>query len=105
MGKPMYLKNVVTLALRQEKCTGCGLCEIVCPHGVFVRKDKRAMIDNRDLCMECGACARNCKAEAISVSAGVGCANAVINGFLNREGGGCCCVTEAVDENAASHLG
>jgi len=73
-----YLKNVTTLKFDPEKCTGCTLCTQVCPHGVFAMKDKRAEVLDRDLCMECGACAKNCAAGAISVRAGVGCAAAII---------------------------
>ena len=67
-----YLSNVVTLRLDETKCTGCGMCEMVCPHAVFRIDEHRARIADRDACMECGACARNCPAEAISVDAGVG---------------------------------
>jgi NAD-dependent dihydropyrimidine dehydrogenase PreA subunit len=90
----IYLKDVVTLQLEPEKCTGCGMCLIVCPHGVFRMDNGRAGIWNRDGCMECGACSRNCPSEAVSVQAGVGCAAAVINGVLGRSGDGCCCVIE-----------
>jgi NAD-dependent dihydropyrimidine dehydrogenase PreA subunit len=84
-----YLKNVVTLKLDAEKCAGCGLCAIVCPHGVFAVENRKARIVDRDACMECGACARNCEFEAISVRAGVGCATAVLNGLIS--GGECSC--------------
>ena len=77
-----YLKNVVTLNLESEKCTGCGMCENVCPHEVFLIDQRKAKIINRDLCMECGACEKNCPIGAIAVNTGVGCATAVINGFL-----------------------
>lgn len=87
-----YLKNVVTLRLDQTKCTGCRMCTIVCPHQVFEMNTKKAMIVDLDACMECGACARNCPAEAISVNAGVGCATAVINSKLNRTDEACCCI-------------
>jgi NAD-dependent dihydropyrimidine dehydrogenase PreA subunit len=30
-----YLKDVVTLQLDENKCTGCGMCLEVCPHEVF----------------------------------------------------------------------
>ncbi len=84
-----YLKDVVTLELDPEKCTGCGMCEIVCPHGVF-RVDEKATITDRDACMECGACARNCPVEAIDVEAGVGCAYAIVKGALMGTEPNCC---------------
>ena len=90
----IYLKNVVTLELSQEKCTGCGTCLEVCPHQVLAMNGKKVWIANRDACMECGACALNCPFEAISVQAGVGCAAAVINSALGRNGDSCCCVIE-----------
>jgi NAD-dependent dihydropyrimidine dehydrogenase PreA subunit len=75
-----YLPGVVTLTLDETKCTGCGMCVSVCPHGVFELEDRKAKLVDRDACMECGACARNCAAEAIAVRAGVGCACAVLTG-------------------------
>jgi NAD-dependent dihydropyrimidine dehydrogenase PreA subunit len=77
-----YLKNVATLSLDADKCVGCGMCEEVCPHGVFGVIDNKARIVEKDLCMECGACALNCPAKAIEVNAGVGCAAAIINGWI-----------------------
>lgn len=77
-----YLRNVVTLTLDTRQCNGCGMCVEVCPHGVFVVEDRKARIIDRDACMECGACARNCTSEALSVHAGVGCAAAVLNGMF-----------------------
>ncbi len=81
----IYLKDVVTLRVDADKCTGCGMCLEVCPHGVLEIDEKRVRIRNRDACMECGACSRNCPVGAVSVEAGVGCAAAVINGMLNRQ--------------------
>jgi len=56
----IYLKNVTTLRLVAESCTGCGLCVTVCPHEVLTLSNGKIEIANRDACMECGACARNC---------------------------------------------
>jgi NAD-dependent dihydropyrimidine dehydrogenase PreA subunit len=94
MGNPAYLKNVVTLALDEVACIGCGMCIEVCPHEVFRMSGRKARIRDRDACMECGACSRNCPAGAITVDAGVGCAAAVINGMLGRTDSGCCCVAD-----------
>jgi len=84
-----YLSEVVSLKLDVGECIGCGLCEVVCPHGVFSVRDGKAVVCDRDLCMECGACAKNCPVEAIAVNTGVGCATGLINGMLG--GGGACC--------------
>ena len=101
MGELIYLKDVVTLDLDQEKCVGCGMCLIVCPHEVLSMNNRHVRIENRDLCMECGACARNCPTDAVTVQAGVGCAAAVINAALGRNASSCCCVIEQ-DECARS---
>jgi NAD-dependent dihydropyrimidine dehydrogenase PreA subunit len=67
-----YLKNVTTLSLNIDKCTGCKTCKDVCPHQVFAIKNKKAFIINKEACMECGACAKNCPVAAIEVRSGVG---------------------------------
>ena len=82
MGQLKYLLDVVTLELDTERCTGCGMCTQVCPHGVFTLEAGKARISDQDACMECGACALNCPADAIAVQSGVGCANAVLKGLL-----------------------
>lgn len=85
-----YLRNVTTLKLERELCTGCRTCLNVCPRGVFEMEDKKARVSSRDNCIECGACALNCADGALTVRAGVGCAAAIINGRLGRESA--CCV-------------
>lgn len=67
-----YIKNVVTLKLYGDKCVGCGMCGIVCPHGVFEVIDGKAYIKSTDSCIECGACSMNCPVDAITVNVGVG---------------------------------
>lgn len=71
--KHEYLKNVVTLKLDSEKCANCRMCLNVCPHNVFAIEDGKVKIGDRDACMECGACAKNCAFSAVTVKAGVGC--------------------------------
>ena len=89
--KHRYLKNVATLRLAADKCIGCGRCEEVCPHRVFSVNDNKAHIEDKDLCMECGACAKNCPVNAITVKTGVGCATAVITGWLSGNEPSCDC--------------
>jgi len=91
MNRLQYLKDVVTLALDRDRCTGCGVCLEVCPHQLFSPDGGKVSISDRDSCMECGACALNCPAEAISVDAGVGCAYAVFKGKLKGTDPDCGC--------------
>ncbi len=86
-----YLKSVSTLEYNKEKCTGCTLCTQVCPHEVFIMKGKKAELVDRDLCMECGACALNCREGAISVESGVGCAAGVLTGMIKGTEPTCGC--------------
>ena len=89
MAELRYLEDVVSLEFDQEKCIGCGMCAVVCPHAVFFVQDGKAVLAARNLCMECGACMRNCPVEAITVEAGEGCVRGIINELLGIEGP-CC---------------
>ena len=60
------------------------------PHGVFAIADRKARIADRDACMECGACAKNCEGDAISVDSGTGCAAAIIIEALKGTKPSCC---------------
>jgi len=95
MDTQRYLKNVTTLAYDASKCIGCTLCVEVCPHNVFRMVHKKAEIMHLDNCMECGACVVNCKPGALTVQQGVGCASAVIWGFLRGTEPSCDCSTGA----------
>lgn len=89
--KQKYLKNVVTLKLKEEKCTGCGMCVNVCPHEVFLINNGKVKIIEKDRCMECGACAKNCPFSALEVKPGVGCAYAIMVGALTGSEPNCGC--------------
>jgi ferredoxin len=94
MSKLVYLKDVVTLQMDSEACSGCAMCATVCPRGVFEISHKKAQIADRDSCIECGACALNCPSGAVTVRVGVGCATAVINSMLGIKGDCCCSVDQ-----------
>lgn len=74
-----------TLEYDPDLCTGCEMCSIVCPHGVFAMNSRVAKLVRSDACMECGACQLNCPAGAIRVDSGVGCAAAMIHAALFGE--------------------
>ena len=80
-----YLSGVSTLELVDKSCTGCGMCEMVCPHGVLFVQDHKAKIIDHDGCMECGACVTNCPTNAIKVTPGVGCAAYIIQTWIKRK--------------------
>ena len=89
--KHKYLKNVTTLTLDNDKCVGCNMCEMVCPHGVFEVAKNKAVIVDKDSCMECGACSLNCPTKALAVNPGVGCAAAFISGWITGKTPSCDC--------------
>ncbi|MCL2706435.1 MAG: 4Fe-4S binding protein, partial [Spirochaetaceae bacterium] len=52
--------------------------------------NKVAIVD-KNSCMECGACKMNCPMSAITVEANVGCAAAIIWGWLTGKKPTCGC--------------
>ncbi|MBC8413147.1 MAG: 4Fe-4S binding protein [Nitrospira sp.] len=66
------------ITVDQKKCTGCGQCEIVCPHGIMKVSDGTAFVLDDDRCVTCGACGLNCPADAILVKQQTGCLVTII---------------------------
>jgi len=85
-----HLRGVTTLDFNTDLCVGCGICETVCPHGVFAVEQKKAVVIDRDGCMECGACAHNCPVDAITVTPGVGCASYIIQTWIKGKDAASC---------------
>jgi electron transfer flavoprotein alpha subunit len=53
------------LSVDSEKCTGCNICEKVCPFGAIVVIDGKAQV--QDNCTLCGACVTSCPVGALSI--------------------------------------
>jgi NAD-dependent dihydropyrimidine dehydrogenase PreA subunit len=91
-----HLTGVTSLKLDAALCVGCGICAVVCPHGVMALDGAKARIADADGCMECGACAMNCPTAAMTVNPGVGCASYIIQSWIRGKdkaacgSGGCC---------------
>ena len=92
MSKLRYYEDAATLVLNREACVGCGACLAVCPHAVFaMREDNKVAAVDAGACMECGACALNCPTDALSVAPGVGCAVAILKGWITGGPPSCDC--------------
>ena len=53
------------LKIDTEKCTGCKICEKMCPFGAIIVSDKVAQV--QDNCTLCGACVNSCPEGALSI--------------------------------------
>jgi NAD-dependent dihydropyrimidine dehydrogenase PreA subunit len=94
-----YFYDGEDLKLDSEKCTGCGMYLEVCPHNVFRLENNKAFAFRKEYCMECGACSKNCPVGAINVKSGVGCASAIIRGFLSNSEPSCGCSNDKEKSN------
>ncbi len=55
------------ILIKQERCTGCGMCLDVCPHGALYLLEGKAVVDEA-LCRECEACVSACPERAILIT-------------------------------------
>ncbi|MBW2340622.1 MAG: CoB--CoM heterodisulfide reductase iron-sulfur subunit A family protein [Deltaproteobacteria bacterium] len=50
------------------RCTGCGLCEEVCPfHAIEIDTTDNVAVVNEALCKGCGVCASSCRSGAVDI--------------------------------------
>ncbi|MBU2497597.1 MAG: ferredoxin family protein [Proteobacteria bacterium] len=54
-----------------EKCSGCGLCDAICPGDVIYMKDrdkeKEPYLKYPEECWHCGSCRQDCPEGAITI--------------------------------------
>jgi len=66
--------------VNKQKCTACGLCELVCPaKAITVDQVQRVAVVNEALCKGCGACVASCRCGALNLK---GCTDEQIMAML-----------------------
>jgi heterodisulfide reductase subunit A len=70
-GIPMWNRvfkiDAISSMIDPDLCTGCGVCENLCPHGAIRIENKKART-LRALCKGCGNCGAACPTHAITMS-------------------------------------
>jgi len=58
----------ITAKVNENRCTGCGICALVCPYNaVEIDAEERIAVVNSAICKGCGACSATCRSSAIDV--------------------------------------
>jgi heterodisulfide reductase subunit A len=58
----------ITAEVNRNRCTGCGLCVLVCPYNALeIDEEKKIAVVNRAMCKGCGSCSAACRSSAIDV--------------------------------------
>lgn len=58
-------RKLLTFFVREDLCTGCGMCRKVCPTGATIGKNKSPHTIDTSICIKCGACYDVCKFKAV----------------------------------------
>jgi len=64
----MYAKVIQFYS--DDKCTGCGICEQVCPNGKIKMADGKPVWQEKPDCLGCFACINYCPGKAIQIKSG-----------------------------------
>ena len=62
-----FCKELISLSIDPEKCTGCGACVGVCPVDAIAGEKKKPHQLDEDKCVKCRACYEACKFDAILI--------------------------------------
>ncbi|MDR2693095.1 MAG: ferredoxin family protein [Chitinispirillales bacterium] len=60
----------MSIEIRHELCTACGVCSRICPGTLIKRRDGKAVIPRPERCWGCAACVKECPSEAIALFLG-----------------------------------
>lgn len=59
--------------VKQENCSGCGVCMYYCPEEAISMTDRRTAVIDEDKCADCGKCVEICPR------------NTIFSGFMKEE--------------------
>jgi heterodisulfide reductase subunit A len=57
----------VVCSVTARKCSGCGLCEQVCPYQAIALGEQGIAVVNQALCKGCGVCVSSCRSGALDL--------------------------------------
>jgi adenylylsulfate reductase, subunit B len=60
----------MSIEIRRDLCTACGLCSQICPGSLIKLKDGAAAIPRPERCWGCASCIKECPSEAIALFLG-----------------------------------
>lgn len=63
--RPARPMSIVQAVVDQSLCTGCGLCQEICPVQAIVLIQGKAQVQEE--CIGCGICIMNCETQAITI--------------------------------------
>jgi heterodisulfide reductase subunit A2 len=69
LGQKEMKAGGAVVAINDRKCSGCGLCQEVCPYGaIAINTETRVAEVNQALCKGCGVCASSCRSGALDMA-------------------------------------